>query len=288
MSEIFLEAGKNVYIAEAYPNRNFVALPNLFFSRYTHDRDRYRTLLFFDLNQTMMFQISQLTINSAKLRLHVYRNEIPSCQSGITVGVHRLLSDFTESSATWNNSPAISRTADGTAIIAAGFLGTLDIDITPLFRGWLEGSIVNNGLMLIGEESTNAVVGIRGNRFEDSGTWPRLVVDYVQGKLIRRPAETLAVPPCGKAFSAAVELGGTRRRASFLVRNEGSEEIVAVPQISDPELGYVSAGQPQHISPGADTVINLDYPGEAARMAIETSATQAESIARVVKLVRED
>jgi hypothetical protein len=161
---------KDAYISEFYANRNFGGSRVLYISQFQQPGDDYRSLLQFSLNSIPRGR----RILSARLQLTVYRNEIPA-GSSINVRLRRVLRFWRENSVTWNNQPASalfttfrisSRTAPGT---------TISVNITSLVRRWYNGSLRNNGIILIGRERSNALVGFYSS---ESNRPPRLIVNY--------------------------------------------------------------------------------------------------------------
>lgn len=178
MEKIFFAPIQDAYIAEWFPNQNFGAVPFLYISRYKQAGDIYRSLIQFDLcSLGCNFIPPDSHITKAKLLLPVYRNEITG---SIDVKVFRVLQYWSELTVTWNTQPLTGSSPDGTESVAAGFLGTVEIHITDLVRGWYDGSIVNNGLLLKGNEAANDLLGFYAKEFPNTSLWPQLEVCYFQ------------------------------------------------------------------------------------------------------------
>jgi len=102
----------------------------------------------------------------------------------LTVGLYRVTGWWTSALITWNNQPTSSPEAEVTC----------DIDWTPgmwrywriddLFKGWLDGSINNHGVLLkdIDEETEHTVVRFRSTKYNfyynDYFREPKLSIDY--------------------------------------------------------------------------------------------------------------
>jgi uncharacterized repeat protein (TIGR01451 family) len=97
-------------------------------------------------------------VTSATLRLYVTSRD----NSG-TVRVHQVTESWTEGSVTWNNtSEDYAPTAESSA--SMGSSGTfVTFDITALARGWRDGTIVNNGAMVISNGSADGRFGSSEN-----------------------------------------------------------------------------------------------------------------------------
>ena len=178
MKSITLTASKDDYISEFNPTQNFFGENDdaLFVSQYKIPGDAFRTLLQFELKNPLL--PSNAAIKRAYLLLSIYRNEIPS---GVITGkIYRLLNSWDKHTVTWNNQPSCSVVPDQTFILPTQWTGLMIIDISTLTRSWIDGSIPNNGLVIIGDENNNRVVGFRNNRFSDVESRPKLVMDVGQ------------------------------------------------------------------------------------------------------------
>lgn len=180
MAYITFTPSQDAYIAEYYPTANFGTVPYLYVSRYKQAGDIYRSLIQFDLCSLSCNYIPPNScIEEAYLELPVYRNEIPAGEK-VNLKVYRVLQAWDEFKVTWNTQPFTANTTDGNKDVASGYFGTVSIEITDLVKGWYDGSIVNNGLLLKGSENNNRLLGFYSREFYDSGQWPRLVICYEQ------------------------------------------------------------------------------------------------------------
>lgn len=186
MATITFTPIQDAYIAEYYPTQNFGTVPYLYISRYKQAGDIYRTLIEFDLcSLRCNFIPPDSCIKCAYLELPVYRNEIPS--GCIDVNVYRVLQAWNELNVTWNTQPFAASIPDGTESVPANFFGTVKIEITDLVSGWYDGSIVNNGILIRGDECANRLLGFFSKEFYNSSLWPRLVVHYEEECCPPRP-----------------------------------------------------------------------------------------------------
>ncbi|NLB87723.1 MAG: DNRLRE domain-containing protein, partial [Syntrophomonadaceae bacterium] len=104
------------------------------------------------------------TIEKAVLELTMYRNEVKD--KPVTISLHRLLDSWHQFSVTWASQPPANSNPDATITIENTTpLGKIYIDITELVKGWYDGSIPNNGLLLKGNEKMNDLIAFRSTRF---------------------------------------------------------------------------------------------------------------------------
>ena len=146
---------QDAYISQFYPNQNFAFSPFLYFGQYQQPGDSYRTLLQFPLRAIPKHRQIEL----AQLQFTVYRNEFPT-GTLTNSSLKRPLERWNAESVTWNNQPR-SKLVNTFLSSWADTPGTVIYnDITFLVRSWLDGSKPNYGLLLEGDESTNALLGL--------------------------------------------------------------------------------------------------------------------------------
>ncbi len=270
MASVTLLPIQDVYISEWYSDQNFDTHTGLFVSQYKQPGDDYRSLFQFDLSCIPPTS----TIHKAVFELKVNRNE-GTC--GILIQAHRLLNKWTEWQLTWENCPPLSPELDGSEFIEPESPPDLVcIEITSLVRGWYDGSIPNNGLILIGNETENDLIGFISTRGTYSYEWPRLKVDYSPGLLNRFQPEKLIVPrhDCPYIESRAIPLGPKEKATFIVVNTSDSEHVRALLQVgysSNPDKAYADAGEWRRLKPAG-------FPGEA----VSLSTTDAVEFARVL------
>lgn len=275
MAKLSLLPFQDVYISEWYANRNFGSKTALFVSQYLQPGDDYRSLLQFTLDTIP----STSTIEKATLELMAYRNEVSGPPLNITV--HRLLNNWNQHAVTWANQPKISKTPDSVVTILGETPNEkVYIDMTDLVRGWYEGFIPNNGLLLKGNERSNDLVGFRSTNFDESDTWPKLHIQYVQGILTSLPMETLIIPDpsqCAPLEASAPVPLGPRKKATFLIKNDSDDaNVMAMLQVGysdDPTAVFFDAGPWVHLTPSC-------YPGEAVALSTDDAAEFARVLVR--------
>ncbi len=158
MATKILHPKEDAYISQYYPNSNFGQVPYLYTNRYRGSGDDYQSLLRFFGGFN----------DKSKLRLKVYRNEVPSSAK---LSVYRITDNWNESSVTWNNRPAIAAIPLGSRIVHAGYFGWVEIDIPKI-----ADNLANYGILLKCEESVNSLLGFFGHRYNNSDYWPQLIV----------------------------------------------------------------------------------------------------------------
>lgn len=183
-TEICFHPSEDAYIAEFYPHTNFGNAQYLYVSQYDCQtqvcpcNDDYRSLLKFDLCSLGCNYIPPNSeICYAYLELCIYRNEVPA---PIEVCLYNVLAPWDEGSVTWCNQPPIFYCPETCTTVCPGDSGPLCFDVCELVKGWYSGCLVNNGIMLIGNELFNSLVGFYSREYPNSMLWPKLVVGYVQ------------------------------------------------------------------------------------------------------------
>lgn len=105
----------------------------------------------------------------------MFRNEAPSATSIYAYMVKQNWHEFTVN---WNNQPLCAATPSGQLTIQPGYTGTVLLDITDLARSWYDGSCVNFGLVLKGQENIDGILGFYSREYADSTQWPKLTIEY--------------------------------------------------------------------------------------------------------------
>jgi len=239
--------------------------------------DVYRTLLKFELSGLPPVS----TINSASLNLYMYRNE--TSVTGSHIAVFRLLNNWSQSNVTWNTQPPFnpspfSPTWDGYIPVNSSTpLGPISIDITDLVRGWFDGSIANNGLVLVGNETQNSLVGFYSTNHLYSTMWPRLTINFTPGKInvFDNEQKTIPIPP-ELIGSTPIPLGASSN-ATFLVWNTSSSASVkAKIQLgfnNDPGALFFDAGEWVSLTPvgtdGESQALSTTAAAEYSRVLLQ-------------------
>jgi hypothetical protein len=185
-TEICFFPEQETYIAEFYPKKNFGRVPFFYVSQFDCPtvpcpcpcQDDYRSLVQFDLcSLCCNFIPPNSEICYAYLVLDIYRNEVPY---DIQVCAHRILQPWKEFAVTWDNQPLFDPDPVDCTTVSPGQFGEIKFHIRSLVEDWYSGCAANNGLMLIGNEEVNSLVGFYSSEHPDSRLWPKLVVGYRQ------------------------------------------------------------------------------------------------------------
>lgn len=270
MAKLSLLPFQDTYISEWYNRKNFGSNIALFLNQYLQPGDDYRSLMQFDLRAIPV----TATIDKAVLELTMYRNEVKD--KSATIFVHHLLDNWHQFSVTWNNQPPLSKLPDAALTIKNTTpLGKIYIDITELVKGWYEGSIPNNGLILKGNELMNGLIAFRSTNFTDSNTWPLLNISYINGNLETIDKEELIIPeyPPYAPLEASTPIPlGPRKQATFLIKNASEscnvQAIIQVGYSNDPNETFFNEGSWVNLKPEL-------YPGEAIALSTTASAEYA-------------
>jgi len=209
----------NVYISEYYYYQNFSGSSSLYCGQYDGSGDIYRSILCFDLESLPAF----CTITDAKLKLFIYRNDAPAVSR--TINVYQALSYVPQNIVTYANQPLSPGSPEASLIISSELDTYLEFDLTNLVKGWYTGSIPNNGIVVTGLESDNALAGFRNGYYDNSNCWPLLEVDYVKGIITTYPVQNV-VTTTNWVGSQPIPLG--TRTATITVVNTGSTYDAAV------------------------------------------------------------
>lgn len=183
-TEICFFPVQDAYIAEFFPTTNFGEVPFLYVSQYDCPpvscpcKDDYRSLIKFDLcSLGCNFIPPNSEICYAYLVLSIYRNEVPY---DIEVCAHQVLQPWWELDVTWDNQPSFDPVPVDCSTVCPGDFGELYFNLYSLVQGWYSGCYANNGILLVGNEEINSLVGFFSREYPDSRLWPRLVVGYSQ------------------------------------------------------------------------------------------------------------
>jgi len=151
----------------------------------------YETLTFCEIGRNtpdilriyIQFDLSTVPADAvvvdANLKLYQYST---FGDANFTIGLHKVISAWDESTITWNLQPTCSVDAEITSDITAGVFVWKSWEIDTLVQAWLDGSITNYGVVL--KDTDEASVGFGGAYFwasdytTDTSKRPELVIDY--------------------------------------------------------------------------------------------------------------
>jgi len=259
------------YIAEWYAQDNFAGESCLNLSQFRQTGDNYRSLLKFRLDAIP----GGCSIEKAELELTMYRNEV---KDAIDITVQRLLSRWHEKSVNWDTQPLHSPEIAGKIRVDANTpMGALRMDLSGLVKGWHDGSIINNGLLLKGNEVENNLVAFYNSKHINGDEWPKLHISFVDGVLNAFDKEEIIIPSYPEvpvATSAPIALG-PRALATFLIAN-CSDSCKLRARI---QVGYGKCHCSTYYDVGEQISLKArGYPGEAVAL----SSWEAAEFARIL------
>lgn len=128
------------------------------------------------------FDLSLIPTNArvvdADLRLYQY-DDLGS--EDFTIGLHKVTSNWDESTIDWDPQPTSSTDAEVTSNITVGAVTWKSWDIDTLVQGWLDGTIANYGMLLkdTDESSVNTIAYFYTSDYTTDATkCPKLEIDY--------------------------------------------------------------------------------------------------------------
>jgi len=155
-------------IYQGFPDESYGSSISLFIGQYSGMFTVFRTLLKFELPSIL----NDVTINSAKLKLYVYRKDASGVQPA---EIYQYNQDFDES-VTWNEAQTASKTLIKTINISD--TGHLDIDVLDIITSWLNDTSLCRCIEIYGVEDSNALIGFRSSEYTDLNMIPVIEIDY--------------------------------------------------------------------------------------------------------------
>jgi len=132
--------GKDSMVVNQLPDDNYV--DNQYFSLGNLSASVFlRGYIQFDVSPIP----SAAVIVDADLKLYQYQT---IGTEGFFIGVHKVTESWEENLITWNNQPDYLPSIESTVTIIVGAETWLSWDITSLLQGWVDGGIVNYGILL--------------------------------------------------------------------------------------------------------------------------------------------
>ena len=167
--------GKDASVCELFPNANY-GLNNYLTVGYYSSSGNNRAFLQFDMNSAAL--PAGAVVMDAYLSLYQRGFE---GSGDFLIGLYQVTTNWQEDSVTWNNQPTSKTDAAYTLYVDSNIDTWRSWSIGDLVKGWLDGSISNNGLVLKPvEEPINdkyAVFEFSENTI-DITKRPQLVIDY--------------------------------------------------------------------------------------------------------------
>ncbi len=270
MAETTFSPVQDVYIASAYPDRNFfnrIQGDVLFVGTFTNENDIYRSFLQFDLFTPYHGIPPNSTIENASLQLTMYRNDNPGVAQLIVTDV---LEPWDQSTVTFNNQPAVSDI--GSQGVPGPAPSILTVNVRGVVIEWYNGTSPNNGFALRGRENANNnILGFRSTRFPDSRQWPSLTVVWDHGVLKTFPFEIFTGAPRQSTF---INMEG-QDQITFLVQNQTDGNLSGAVEVSHPGgITVIDSNTGFTIPPLGQRVITYSAAVAAARLSFSSAGQQ--------------
>ena len=132
--------GKDSMVVNQLPDDNYV--DNQYFSLGNLSASVFlRGYLQFDVSSMP----TDAVIINADLKLYQYQT---IGTEGFFIGLHQVTESWEENLITWNNQPEYLPSPESTVTITVGATAWLSWNITSLLQGWVDGSIINYGILL--------------------------------------------------------------------------------------------------------------------------------------------
>ncbi|MGE0862028.1 MAG: DNRLRE domain-containing protein [Gammaproteobacteria bacterium] len=173
-----------------------------------------KTLIQFDLS---LLNITAARVASASINLYALPAlppfESPDAAHPVTIDLRRVLANWGEQSATWENQPTVAASPTST-VVQGGVDQWLSFDITGLVRDWLADPASNFGVQLaqrdVVEIEVDGVERYFGGIYASSATADVTLRPYIA---ITATPTPVPLPPAGWLLGAALSgLGLVRRR----------------------------------------------------------------------------
>ncbi len=188
MAQVTLNASEAVFIDENSATTNFEGTaPQLDVGESNIGSEKRRSLIQFDLSSIP----GGSTITGATFKIYLSSASLAS--NNRTMSAYRLLRNWVENQATWNvystgNSWGTAGASNTSTDRESSALGTIAMATsdsagyktstfnTTLVQGWLDGTLTNNGLILVIATESNDMYRFDG---EADSNPPQLVIDYI-------------------------------------------------------------------------------------------------------------
>ena len=131
--------GQDSYVYSSYPSTNYGNSAYIYAGKVSSSQT-YRGLLEFDLASIP----ADAVVDQATLTLYCRKLSTASA----TLYLYRVTKGWGESSVTWNSQPATGSQVEGTLNLATSRYQAKEVELTALVQAWVEGSQVNQGVMV--------------------------------------------------------------------------------------------------------------------------------------------
>jgi hypothetical protein len=256
----------NTYIDEDLPTTAFGANQTfLVVGQFSGIGDDYRSILKFNVDK-IPFDYS---INSATLSLFITRNDVPSLSK--TISFFNIIKSFDINTVTYNTMPSISSVPSATTNITNQLSTRITVDVTSMVTNWHTGSADNNGIMIIGNETTDSLIAFIGTGYGNINFWPILTINTTLGTIIEYPSQVVTTSDT-LSGSNAISIGTSM--GTFAITNNGSNSASVFPELSPDGVVWINDLSPvmttPTLNPGESIVLTTRGHMNFARIAFQS------------------
>lgn len=165
-----LDSASDACVSQYYIYNNFGMSDALFTGRYYRQGAIYRTYLYFDTRSIP----SDINITSVTMKLDLYPTGL---NKDTALEIYPVLQDWREYAICWNNQPKAAPELY-TSVSISPVSENVDINLTDICKQWYLNPSKNYGLLLRGEENTDALLAFKSKEYSNSGMRPRLEIEY--------------------------------------------------------------------------------------------------------------
>lgn len=198
-----LPIDKDAYIASERPQENF-GDGDLFLGYNLTGEDNFgaeRILIYSDV---LRYIPAGAQINEAQLKLRLIFSS-PDDDDPMPTVLRRLASPWEEMAVTWNSEPSWTPIDDVTYVGSSNDPGWYQWDVTDLVAAWMDETVPNNGVEIIGDEAEQQRERVFYSREQTTTSFPRLVVDYTESTDSEPPVVSVEALPeySGRTFTVS-------------------------------------------------------------------------------------
>ena len=164
--------GKDSFVSSCSPDDNFSDYVGFRIGRWD-DKIR-RSYLQFDLNTLP----ADAVITNADLKLY---QSSTFGTVGFTISLFKITANWEENTITWNNQPDYHPIPESISSVIMGESTWLSWDVSTLLQEWVDGSITNHGIVLVGNTTVSfSEVFFRSSDYLDTPDQrPKLEITYL-------------------------------------------------------------------------------------------------------------
>lgn len=173
MPAITLNIPDTTFVSSAQPDSNLSYHPVM----YTGTDPDFQNCIALLKIELPILPVSRVDSAVLQLAVIVKSGEAPS-----PVVVNRVTEPFSTSAVTYNTRPAFAATSSQINIAVSDLYSTVQIDVTDLVNGWLDGSYANDGIALTNSDGTTVVQFATDNIVYEP-YFPKLTINYSESPI---------------------------------------------------------------------------------------------------------